>query len=82
MSLFSRSHTDELILHAFRLLQAEQLKKESDEKNYINPEISQQEKEKGNDCFRNAQYPDAIKHYTEAIRRNPTVWPSFFPRHR
>nr|AAB49720.1 transformation-sensitive protein homolog [Acanthamoeba castellanii] len=54
------------------LRKAEQLKKESEEKNYVNPEISQQEKEKGNDCFRNAQYPDAIKHYTEAIRRNPT----------
>jgi len=62
-------HRNPESLNALR--KAEQLKKEYDEKSYINPEISQQEKEKGNDCFRNAQYPDAIKHYTEAIRRNP-----------
>jgi len=49
------------------------MKKEHDEKSYINPEISQLEKEKGNECFRNAQFPEAIKHYTEAILRNPQV---------
>lgn len=55
-----------------RLQRAEKAKKEADEKAYINPEISQQEKEKGNDFFKKGMHPEAIKAYTEAIRRNPT----------
>jgi stress-induced-phosphoprotein 1 len=64
-------HRNPESLNALR--KVEQMKKEHDEKSYINPEISQLEKEKGNECFRNAQFPEAIKHYTEAILRNPQV---------
>ncbi|VDP04904.1 unnamed protein product [Soboliphyme baturini] len=49
----------------------ERLKKEHDKKAYINPELSLQEKEKGNQCYSEGNYPDAIKHYKEAILRNP-----------
>lgn len=54
-----------------RLQKAEKAKKEADEKAYINPELSQQEKERGNEFFKKGMHPEAIKAYTEAIRRNP-----------
>lgn len=54
-----------------RLQKAEKAKKEADEKAYFNPEISLAEKAKGNDAFAKQDFPEAIKCYTEAIKRNP-----------
>ena len=54
------------------LQKAEKLQEEKLKRDYINPEISLQEKEKGNEEFKAGHFPEAIKHYSEAIRRNPS----------
>jgi len=39
---------------------------------YINPELSTIAKEEGNDHFKQQRYPEAVKSYEEAIKRNPS----------
>jgi len=47
-------------------------KKDEEAKAYINPEIAEEHRQKGNDLFKNAEYPAALKEYEEGLKRHPT----------
>ncbi|XP_074268495.1 hsp70-Hsp90 organizing protein 2-like [Silene latifolia] len=50
---------------------AEKAKKDLEQLEYFDPKIADEEREKGNEYFKEQKYPEAIKHYSEAIKRNP-----------
>jgi len=55
-----------------RLREAERLKREADARAYIDPAKAAEAKQRGNEFFKTARYPEAVKEYTEAIKRSPT----------
>lgn len=55
-----------------KLQQAEKAKKEAEIQAYIDPELAEKAREEGNASFKAASFADAVKHYTEAIKRLPT----------
>jgi stress-induced-phosphoprotein 1 len=54
------------------LRKVERTKEERAKQAYINPELSTKAKEEGNQFFKEQKYPEAIKAYSEAIKRDPS----------
>ncbi|TYI53671.1 hypothetical protein E1A91_D11G020700v1 [Gossypium mustelinum] len=54
-----------------KLNDAEKAKKDLEQQEYFDPKVADEEREKGNECFKQQKYPEAVKHYTESLRRNP-----------
>ncbi|CBZ50259.1 similar to uniprot/P15705 Saccharomyces cerevisiae YOR027w STI1, related [Neospora caninum Liverpool] len=53
------------------LNEVKKLKEKKEREDYVNPELAEQHREKGNEFFKQGDYPAAKKEYDEAIRRNP-----------
>ena len=53
-------------------VQIEKLIREKERLEYIDLDKAAEEKEQGNTFFKKGDFPEAIRHYSEAIRRNPT----------
>ncbi|UVC49659.1 hypothetical protein MACK_003769 [Theileria orientalis] len=53
------------------LKDVERLKEKKEREAYINPELAEQHREKGNEYFKDFKFPEAKKEYDEAIKRNP-----------
>ena len=62
-------HNDYNIKEAMKRVQKEKQKK--DALDYINPEIAEQHKTKGNEFFKAGNFPDALKEFDEGIKRDP-----------
>lgn len=55
-----------------RKMKAEQLLRKQEELAYLNPELAEEHRQRGNQYFQEKKFPEAIKEYTEAIKRNPS----------
>ena len=49
------------------------LKEKLEAEAYINPEIAEQENQKANELYKAGKFPEALKVYEEAIKRNPKL---------
>lgn len=53
------------------IVEMDKMIREEERKSYVDPILAEEEKEKGNELFKNGDFRTAIKHYSEAIKRNP-----------
>lgn len=56
-----------------KLHAAEKALKQRQETAYVDLDACAVERELGNAAFKGARYPDAVKHYSEALKRGPSV---------
>ena len=54
-----------------RIPQIDAAIKQHDRLAYIDLDKAEEEKEQGNECFKKGDFAMAIRHYSEAVRRNP-----------
>lgn len=54
-----------------KLRETEKAKAEADRQAYIDPAKAEEAREAGNTAFKAGQFAEAVKHYTEAIKRLP-----------
>jgi stress-induced-phosphoprotein 1 len=47
------------------------MKFDADALAYINPDIAEEHRQKGNEYFKNNEYPKALKEYEEGLKRDP-----------
>jgi len=57
--------------YRLNLSEVEAAIKKQEEEAYINPELADAEKLKGNECFKSGDWANAVKFYSEALKRNP-----------
>jgi len=72
VNFFNKSLTEDRNAECLDALhKAEKEQKLQEDLDYLDEGKSKEAKEKGNESFKNHQYPEAVKLYTEAIKRNP-----------
>eukprot|EP01130_Rhizamoeba_saxonica_P002475 TRINITY_DN12269_c0_g1_i1.p1 TRINITY_DN12269_c0_g1~~TRINITY_DN12269_c0_g1_i1.p1 ORF type:complete len:575 (+),score=183.54 TRINITY_DN12269_c0_g1_i1:27-1751(+) len=54
------------------LKSAQKLLDEKKRREYEDPQLSEEARTRGNNFFREGKFPEAVKEYTESIKRNPT----------
>ena len=50
---------------------AEKAKKEDEERKMINPELAEELRKQGNEFMEKGDFPNAVKTYTEGLKRDP-----------
>lgn len=72
IDMFNRSLMEHRTPEALKARDAaERTLKQRREDAYIDPERAEEERLKGNEAFKNADYPKAVEFYSEALKRGP-----------
>lgn len=73
LEMFQKSLTEHRTADTLdKLNKLEKLMKEEASKAYLDPVKAEESRLAGNESFKAQDYPEAVKHYTEATKRNPT----------
>ena len=55
------------------LTAVQKAKKDKEAQEYINPEVAEQHRLKGNELFKENKFPLALKEYDEGLKRDPAA---------